>query len=584
MKEIINNIKAVIPLDIFYLLIAVFSAIILLSFIRVVLRKKKARRMHIDCESKYNDIKGIPLQFKLNKADALSRVNEAMAEEVGRCRQDFDVISEQEKKISITLAEIEDEIYGHKVKQALVDMEDLKMKLNDLSQLVEKVNHALDQILEQENEQRIQINLLKDEFRLVRKAINDDRATYAQSMDFIENLISEIENHFSTFEEWMYASEFNKAEQEQIQIRGLVKQLHELVDCLPGYYNRARGVLPAAIDEVGFCYAQAKNKGVYLEKLEVHKNLDFVSDVLKDCLMRLRNGELKDLQNDLDNCERHIQQLKDQINKEDAAFDEVINHSPELFKAVKDIANRVKDIEELYYKVYTRFGFENWNDRLKEVNEKLDILLDMKRKLEANLHNQPIPYTFLLIAYKELEQSVKAFSEEVSEMKQALDTACSDEERAKKQLVRLQVLLNEIRVKMMSHRLPNVSNKYEDDLEQGQLFIKDIRVILDNSPLDVTRLNTEVQSAIDFIYTLYNNVNNLVGIAIMVEKAIVFGNQYRSYYPQIDSDLSRADLCFRNGQYTKALKISLHCIEELHPGAYEKLLSNEDTKLLKEVE
>ena len=41
-------------------------------------------------------------------------------------------------------------------------------------------------------------------------------------------------------------------------------------------------------------------------------------------------------------------------------------------------------------------------------------------------------------------------------------------------------------------------------------MIKDIQVILDNSPLDVKRLNAELRSAIDYIYTLYNSVNNLV--------------------------------------------------------------------------
>ena len=107
-------------------------------------------------------------------------------------------------------------------------------------------------------------------------------------------------------------------------------------------------------------------------------------------------------------------------------------------------------------------------------------------------------------------------------MKQKLDNACSDEERAKKQLIKLQLIVNEIRVKMSKHRLPSVSQKYEDDLHKGEIMIKDIQVILDNSPLDVKRLNAELRSAIDYIYTLYNSVNNLVGMAIMVENTIVF--------------------------------------------------------------
>ena len=98
--------------------------------------------------------------------------------------------------------------------------------------------------------------------------------------------------------------------------------------------------------------------------------------------------------------------------------------------------------------------------------------------------------------------------------------------------------------------------------------------MLKNSPLDIKVLNFELRQTIDFVYTLYNSVNNLVGMAAMVENAIVFGNRYRSSYSDIDSELTRADLCFRNGEYTKALKIAIQCIEKIHPGSYEKLLLN----------
>ena len=40
---------------------------------------------------------------------------------------------------------------------------------------------------------------------------------------------------------------------------------------------------------------------------------------------------------------------------------------------------------------------------------------------------------------------------------------------------------------------------------------------------------------------------------MMVENTIVFGNRYRSTYADIDSELTRSELSFRNGEYTQAL-------------------------------
>ncbi len=59
---------------------------------------------------------------------------------------------------------------------------------------------------------------------------------------------------------------------------------------------------------------------------------------------------------------------------------------------------------------------------------------------------------------------------------------------------------------------------------------------------------------------------------MMVENTIVFGNRYRSTYSDIDSELTRSELCFRNGEYTQALTIAIATIEKIHPGNYEKMV------------
>ena len=102
----------------------------------------------------------------------------------------------------------------------------------------------------------------------------------------------------------------------------------------------------------------------------------------------------------------------------------------------------------------------------------------------------------------------------------------------------------------------------------------EIQFLCKSRPIVLEHLSNQVDTARDIIYKLYENIHNLIVTADMVEEAIVFGNRYRSTYSDIDSELARADLCFRNGEYTKALKIAIQCIEKIHPGSYEKLLLN----------
>lgn len=580
MEDFIANIKNIVtPEVLVYIAIGVVFLIIL-TIAMVMLRQKKAKKELDELELKYNSLKSIPLAFKLNKAVALSRVNQEMAQRVEGCKADFDDVQEKLKECSVMLAEIDDLVYVRKNKAANRKMSTLLSLMNQCEENAGRVNETLDEVLEKENEQREQINKLKDEFRNLKKKINDNRTAFHQANEFLEREVTAIEKMFSLFEEWMFASEFNKAADQQEEILDTIKHLEDLLQVLPALYERAKGVLPRAIDEVGYTYAQCKNKGIYLEHLEIKKNLEIISDMLKEDLNKLRNGQVENVEEDLNECEKRLEQLQEQIGKEEKAFDEVNGNVEILYDSIRSVTQDVENIEILYNRVYERFGFENWTEKLKETKERLAVLNEMKRKVEKIILEKSVPYTTVLIAYKELEQSNTMFVDEVAKMKVKLETACSDEERAKKQLVKLQLIVNEIRVKMSKHRLPSVSQKYEDDLHKASVMIKDITCILNNTPLDVKHLNSELRTAIDYIYTLYNSVNNLVGMAIMVENTIVFGNRFRSSYPDIDSELTRCELCFRNGQYTKALKIGIQAIEKMHPGAYENLINKQDPSIL----
>lgn len=572
MEEFINQVKQIVPMESWIYIAAVLAALVILAMIMMGMRKRKAKRMLDECETHYNTLKAVPLAFKLNKAGALARVNKTMQETVENAQQEFDGISEDLKECSLNLAKCDDMIYSHKVKQSIKGLNELKGSLQKVEIRVNAVNGILDGLLEQENEQRVAINALKDEFRELRKRIAANRSSYAGTYEFMEHEIVKIETMFSTFEDLMFASDFTRAWEQQKDIKDKMNSLNHLCDILPGLYERARGILPHNMEEVGYAYAQARNKGIYLDHLQVHSNLDVVSDLLKEILKRLRSGAMEGVDEDLKTCETRVEQLGEQIAAEDSAFNEIRDNLEILFDMVGLINNDVEGIHSLYNRVYERFGFENWSVRLKETDEKLVVLNDMKRKMEKSVQADDIPSTTLLIAYKELEQSTTLFHNDVDDMKQRLHAACSDEERAKKQLVKLQLILNEIRVKMRRHRLPNVSTQFEDDLRKGSMKVREIETLLNNTPLDVKVLNFELRQTIDYVYTLYNSVNNLVGMASMVENAIVFGNRYRSSYTDIDSELTRADLCFRNGEYTKALKIAIQCIEKIHPGSYEKLL------------
>lgn len=583
MSTFINNLQNVMTPE---LVLYIGSALVVVIVLTIVLRGLKKRGLKsnlVDLERQYNEIKGIPLAFKFNKAVALSRVNEAMMAKVNECQPQFDSVQESLKECGVLLAEADDLLYVHKNKAASRKMNALQKNLELCSNAANAVNQILDEILEQESEQRGQINVLKEKFRAIKKLFADNRSAYHQSDEYIEKRFDAIEKKFSLFEEWMFASEFDKAHEQQNEIAKEIAELSDQLHVLPNLYEQARGVLPKAIDEIGLRYAQTKNKGVFLDHLEVQKNLDIISDQLKENIAKLRNGIVLDVKSNLNALGERLLSLQDLIVREDDAYTEIQEGMESTFQLIRSNNEAFEEIVLLYRRVNERFGFEDWSARLENAQTQLEQMNVLRRKVEKRAMENVIASSTQLLEYRELLKGAQLFAKDINTMKKQLTTACSDEERAKKQLIKLQLILNEVRLKTACHRLPSISAQFNSDLEEGDSLIQRVKTVLENSPLDVQELNADLQEAIDFVYKLYNNANNLVGIAIMVENAIVFGNRYRSSFSEIDSELTRAELSFQNGEYTKALKIAIQCIEKMHPGIYEKLIKSNDPSIMNQV-
>ena len=369
MSTFINNLQNVMTPE---LILYIGSALVVVIVLTIVLRGLKKRGLKsnlVDLERQYNEIKGIPLAFKFNKAVALSRVNEAMMAKVNECQPQFDSVQESLKECGVLLAEADDLLYVHKNKAASRKMNALQKNLELCSNAANAVNQILDEILEQESEQRGQINVLKEKFRAIKKLFADNRNAYHQSDEYIEKRFDAIEKKFSLFEEWMFASEFDKAHEQQNEIAKEIAELSDQLHVLPNLYEQARGVLPKAIDEIGLRYAQIKNKGVFLDHLEVQKNLDIISDQLKENIAKLRNGIVLDVKGNLNELGERLLSLQDLIVREDDAYTEIQEGMESTFQLIRSNNEAFEEIVLLYRRVNERFGFEDWSTRLENARD-----------------------------------------------------------------------------------------------------------------------------------------------------------------------------------------------------------------------
>ncbi len=551
------------------------GAFILLIVLIAMIRSsnlKKAKKHLQELEVRYNSLKSVPLSFKLNKSVAIARLNEETMNSVTHCKDDFDLCQSNLKQIASMLADVEDAVSMKKMKGVKNDLTDLD-NLCDLAEgQIKKLEEFLDKILEKESAQRAEVTRMKDEFRSVKQLLSDKHGQLSYCWDMIEFKVTECEKQFTLFEEWMYASEFEKAGTVLEVIHDKVDELKMIGNEFPVLLQEARGFIPNLVDEVVHHTTAETSRGVYLQHLEIRKNTDLIISSLQEDLGLIRAGQIDNIQSHLEDYKIRLNQLLQQIEREAISFDEVAKNEARAHELILDSKQLQEYVVSMHDVAKERFGLADMTEQIRINSGKVEEISQLFSRVAQMVGSSNVPSSTVLISLKELVQNAEIINGEYRALKEKLDSARSDEERAKKQLLKLQLIMNEMQVKIKKNKLPSISGKYHDDLEKAHAYVYNVEQLLDTTPLEIQLLNSTLSEAIDYIYKLYNNVNNIVGMAIMVENTIVFGNKYRSTYPDIDSELTRAELCFRNGEYTQALTIAISTIEKIFPDTYEKLI------------
>lgn len=582
MEAILMNIKNMISQEMIYIIIAIFVVVCIALLVLRSMRLKFAKKELDRLENKFDMIKGVPLNFKINKAVALARVNNSLSEKVFEAQQIFDNVNEEIKSSTRLLAEMDDLLYSKKHRQIISKTEILESQLDRLESDVRKVDSVLDEILSQESEKREQINRLKEQFRLLKQKIGIDKTKFYQGSEYIDKEITNIEKMFSLFEEWMFASEFEKASQQYDEINESLTNLNQYVIETPSIFEVVHQRIQKQMDSISYAYASYRNEGIYINHLGVKNNLELVSVVIKESISKLTKGNLERVKEELERCDTRLIQLSDQLVKEYEAHNEVKVLGPQISNRCFDLKTTTEQLKELYEKYHVRFSLEDYHNQINEY-DKIMSEIEEKNAFLSTDEGKNVPATTYLISLKQLQENCESYDLKISKLKTLLQTVVNDEKRAQQQLVKLNLVVHEMGIKLSKSKISHIEEGYEEQIKKAKTMLNDTQKIIDASVVNVESLNVMIKDSIDYIYTLFNKISNYIGSAKMVENLIVFGNRYRSTYPDLDSQLTRSELYYRNGEFSKALQITVNAIEKVVPGTYERMINGNKKELGEEL-
>ncbi|MDY3233226.1 MAG: septation ring formation regulator EzrA, partial [Erysipelotrichaceae bacterium] len=454
--------------------IAAVVVLIIIWFIVQKIRSNKFRHQLEELEVRYNTIKSVPLSFKLNKAVAISRVEPDTMQKVTQTKDDFDKAEANLKQISQQLADTEDEILAGKLKKVKPDLADLEASISLGEQQVSSLDKFLDSILEKETAQRQEVTELKNHFRDLRNTAAENQSQLSYIWPTIEQNISDTEKMFSAFEEWMYASDFEKANAELDNIRESISRLESMIQSLPDLLSDARGVVPKMAEVLHQDYTTARDGGVYLDHLQIDKNLKVITAGLKEDLAGIKDGNLNGVREHLDDYKVRLTQMDQAVKKESESFMELKKFAGETETLFHETERNAKYIDDLYARLKPRLGLSDMEERIGRQKDRLATVSAKMPKVFQMYQENQSPASSVMASMKELNQEITVCNSGFKELRAEIDNTAGGEDRARKQLVKLQVIMNQMQVKIRKYKLPSISQQYEEDMAKANEYIHSI--------------------------------------------------------------------------------------------------------------
>lgn len=534
----------------------------------------KYRNQIKNLEIQKNIVASTPVLLELSKVEPIIK-NDKMEEKYNSWLERFDLIKDHK------LSEIDDMLIDLDI---YIDKKDYKTCIYRIAKIEmeiykvrEAANHLLDEIKEitlSEEKYRAIVTKLKSKYRSLNNDFQIHKELYDEMQEAINLQLENIEKRFLDFEKVMEKNEYNEVVHIVKALDTMIDHISIVIEEVPDLMLMIKQLIPNRLKEIDNTVKEMTDDGYPLEYLNISynleeskKNVDGILDRIKVLNLEECMFDLKTILEYLDSLfvdfekERLSRKVYEEIEKD---FSKKLNKTN---KVVEDIYNQLDNIKNTY----------DLNDEdveiIHEVNKILVVINDDYKKLVAKVSAKSSPYSIIHKEIEELTVRLKSMEDDLDKALKSLGTMYDDEVRAHEQLDEIEEFLKDCKNKMRSYKLPIITDNYFVQLAEANEAIGEVIKELEKKPIVIQTLNTRVDTARDLVLKLYNTTNEMIKTAQLAEMAIVYGNRYRLYYPEVNNGLSDAEDYFFKGNYTKALDISIKTTQLIDEEIYGKLLA-----------
>ena len=566
----------VIILDNVLLMIVLIFVIALILFLTtyLIIRRTKTSKIKKEIEKldiERNLLVGVPILTELSKVKDLVKTDN-LKEKLNEWDTTFKLIKDDRvPKLTDLITEADYLVSRNEYKGAVKKIANIEMEISELKNKSGALLDELKVITTSAERNRNEITKLKVEYRELQNKFDRTMKDYGSIAKPIALQFENIDKRFTEFEYAMDHNDYVGVEKIVTSLQTMLNDMKITLEDVPQIVLMAEYLIPKKIEETTTTYARMLRDGYPMDYLNVEYNIKEINKKISVIMDKLNILDLGDSILELKTILGYFDDLFKDFDKEKEARN-IFRENSKLFKSKIDKTNKI--VYNIYLSIDDiRTTYDLKDDDINKfniINENLELLnKDFKSLIEhSKMHT--FAYTKLTLELDGLFNKLMRLNDDLDYQLKSITSMKDDETRAREQLIVIENLLKQTKLKINDYKLPVIPDSYFIELKEAYQAIREINKELDKKPIVIKILNIRVDTARDLVFKIYNKTNDMLKEALMAEKVIVDGNRYRSSYKEIDKSLGDAEVLFKKGQYKQSLNVSINSIQMIERNIKEK--------------
>ena len=557
----------------------ILVALIIFMIVYHSIKLKIYRQEILDLQNQINGIKTLPLQYRLGRVQSIAKNMPEVAEEYEQFTKDFEKITEfQKNELGVLVNEVDESLFYGKTRG-------IKKKLTLIHEMTQRYDHdakdlltRIEKVTEIENIQRVEIIRVKGKYREVGNEYEKIRVKVEEFVPHALEMFKELDDDFVKLETLMNNQMFADAKNFTEEIENRIDSLQENLKDLPSYVYVVSDLLPSKIDKVDELITSLEGDEYALEEMNIAARRQEVDKQMEESIAHVKNVDIKGAAEVLEPLTGLIEELVIDLGKELDSYKQFKEKWRESYNELQRLTDVYQNTMKEYRRLFTEFVIDEEEVVISKKYEEFKQIQEDANDLIEQMESGHFAYANMLEHVENLYDRMMqhdTYLEEFEKQKEDIETK---NQKTEELLENINIVLLEIKSEIKNEHLPLVNDSYRDYIANSYNKVEEIKRFKAHKPVVLNELCAKVEGARDVIYKLYDNVHNMIVTAGMVEDAIVYANRYRSMFLEVNTELTKAEVLFRNGEYRNALQVAVDILERLEPGKYEELIKRKEIK------